>query len=139
MRLWNLSEKNLIAIFIGHACRVRAVAITRENRNIVSTSDDMTLRIWSVKRKINKAVFKAAGYIWKLVITRSDRYIVSCTSTTVNIWDLKKQREIATLEGHTDNIVSLAVTVNSKYIISGSLDNTVRVWRAKYQCNYFRR
>jgi GTPase SAR1 family protein len=44
------------------------------------------------------------------------------------VWDLATGQCRATLKGHTDRIVGLAVTPDGKRVVSGSGDNTLRVW-----------
>ena len=36
---------------------------------------------------------------------------------------------VRTLEGHTNGVYSVAVSPDGQHIVSGSWDNTVRVWR----------
>lgn len=33
--------------------------------------------------------------------------------------------------GHTDEVFSVTITPDGKYIVSGSWDNTIKVWRTK--------
>ena len=47
---------------------------------------------------------------------------------TLKIWDLKTYQEIRTLSSHEDNIYSVAVSADTKHIISGGDDNIVRLW-----------
>jgi WD40 repeat protein len=44
---------------------------------------------------------------------------------------VKKKREEAVLQGHTFRVSSIVITCDDKYIVSGSYDNTVRVWFMK--------
>ena len=45
------------------------------------------------------------------------------------IWNLRDKILEATLQGHTDSVYSVVITSNNKYIVSGSWDNTVRIWK----------
>jgi WD40 repeat protein len=36
--------------------------------------------------------------------------------------------EVKTLEGHTGDIWSVAFSPDGKYIVSGSLDETIKIW-----------
>ena len=43
----------------------------------------------------------------------------------------RKLREIKTLNGHSGNVHSVTINSSGKYIISGSSDNTIKIWRLK--------
>ena len=47
---------------------------------------------------------------------------------TLKIWDLKTYQEIRTLSGHESWINSVAVSADTKHIISGGSDNILRLW-----------
>ena len=47
----------------------------------------------------------------------------------MRIWDFKEKRQEAVLQGHTDPIRSLAITKSDKYAVSGSFDNSARIWK----------
>ena len=47
-----------------------------------------------------------------------------------NLAEIKKQLESnfnLLLEGHTSSVLTVAVTSDNKYIVSGSLDKTIRI------------
>jgi len=45
---------------------------------------------------------------------------------TIKIWDIRKSKEIRTLVGHSSGVYS--VTFDQAKLISGSNDNTIRIW-----------
>jgi WD40 repeat protein len=51
---------------------------------------------------------------------------------TIRVWDTAKRECIATLTGHTDSVLSLALSGDGSVLYSGSggwqNDNTIRVW-----------
>jgi WD40 repeat protein len=54
--------------------------------------------------------------------------------TDDSIWDIPSlsNTPVANLEGHTGNITALAYSAQSKWIVTGSEDGTVRVWDTRY-------
>jgi WD40 repeat protein len=46
----------------------------------------------------------------------------------VKLWDAATGREKATLDGHTGKVTSVAISRDGKRVVSGSRDNTVKVW-----------
>jgi WD40 repeat protein len=50
---------------------------------------------------------------------------------TVKVWDAQSGKEVLTLKGHTDQVSSVAFSVDGKRIASGSYDQTVKVCDAQ--------
>jgi WD40 repeat protein len=60
------------------------------------------------------------------VDSNNDGTIASASDNQILIW--KKKYCIDSLIGHTDAIKSIAFSNNNQFIVSGSIDKTVRVW-----------
>lgn len=50
---------------------------------------------------------------------------------TAKLWNVETGKEIATLKGHTGEIVSLHFNADGDKILTGSFDKTARVKRKK--------
>jgi WD40 repeat protein len=46
------------------------------------------------------------------------------------VWDATTSQETLTLQGHTSSVTSVAFSPDGKRIVSGSLDQTLKVWDA---------
>ena len=46
----------------------------------------------------------------------------------VKVWSVATKSLVSTCEGHTDGVVAVAAMPDGQRILSGSMDNTVRVW-----------
>jgi WD40 repeat protein len=65
-----------------------------------------------------------------LGLLRSGRQQASaCTPPRRRLWDLESGACLQVLEGHTDEIFSCAFNYEGDTLISGSKDNTCRIWR----------
>ena len=56
--VWNIPERKGVACFSGHYGLVVAVAITSDNKYIVSGSEDHTVRLWDVEKRRQEEVFR---------------------------------------------------------------------------------
>ncbi|WVF70261.1 hypothetical protein IAT40_005050 [Kwoniella sp. CBS 6097] len=77
----------------------------------------------------------------RLAISPDKAYLAAAGNAAVRIWDIQSlsNTPIATLEGHTANVVALAYSALGKWIVTGSEDGSVKVWdtrTATIQRNY---
>jgi WD40 repeat protein len=50
---------------------------------------------------------------------------------TVRLWDVETGRLVRILEGHFDDVTTLAFSPTAKTVASGSLDKTVKLWEVE--------
>ncbi|NWV33840.1 DAW1 factor, partial [Grantiella picta] len=48
--------------------------------------------------------------------------------TTAKLWDIEKGEEVATLSGHSAEIIAVSFNTTGDRIITGSFDHTVAIW-----------
>jgi WD40 repeat protein len=98
-----------VATLAGHASLVLGVAVTPDGRYAVSASMDRMLKVWDLpaarKRKPGPPAPEAQ---------------VSKSKGT--------GQAVHTLAGHTDSVMSVAVTPDGRYAVSASWDQTLVVW-----------
>ena len=49
---------------------------------------------------------------------------------TIKLWDVADGREVLTLRGHTAGVICVAFSPDGRHLVSGSIDNTARIWDA---------
>ncbi|MCZ8213920.1 MULTISPECIES: hypothetical protein [unclassified Microcystis] len=47
---------------------------------------------------------------------------------TIKFWSLTSKEELGTLDQPTDNLLSLVISADEKYLIIVSADKTVKIW-----------
>ncbi len=52
---------------------------------------------------------------------------------TVKFWSIESQKKVATLQGHSSYVFSIAFSPDGKYLASSSHDNTVKLWNVESQ------
>ena len=114
----------------GHSNGINSVAISSDNRYIVSGSDDKTVRLWDFKSgKLLKTLNGHSNSVNSVAISSDNRYIVSGSSDkTVKLWDVNSGNFLKTFSEHLSSVNSIAISSDSKYIVSGSWDKTVKLW-----------
>jgi WD40 repeat protein len=124
--IWDVNKGILSNSLIGHLERITNLKIV--DNIILSGSEDKHARLWDKRtgncdilfsghtRGINQIDFDPIN---KRVFTAS-------SDKTIKIWDLRKNQELRTLIGHSNSVN--AITFDQTKLISGSKDNTIRIW-----------
>ena len=110
--------------------RCRAVALTKDGRNIVSASENNTIVVWD--RNTHKREATLAGHAkecYAIWVTEDDRIFSASADNTVKVWAGKSL--IKTLEAHTGFVFGVAVTADGLRIYTASEDKNVIAWDGK--------
>ncbi len=83
------------APFWGHPDPVNAVAVTPDGQQIISGSDDRTVRIWDRQNGTEQTVLTGhTGPVWAVAVTPDGSEIVSVGDQTIRIWDRRSGRQV---------------------------------------------
>jgi len=123
----------LVRTITGHLGQVLAIAITRDDRYLISAGGDCTIKVWDFATgQLVRTLEGHKSFVNAVAVTEDGRYIVSGSAdTTVRIWDLTTGLPIRVLSGHdkTSGFVNaVAVTSDNKYVVSGGADKVVILW-----------
>ena len=144
VRVWDAATGNPVGVPIEERAYVSSVAVSPDGKCIISGSWDHAVRIWDVTtgQAVGKPLEGHTGAAWKVAVSPDGKYIVSGSGenpdsasgqpdNTVRLWDAATGKPIgAPLTGHTDLVLSVAVSPDGQYIVSGSRDGTVLIWDA---------
>jgi hypothetical protein len=121
-----------MSILDGHTSYVNSVACSSDGSQIVSGSDDETLRIWDAASGTVQHTMEGHTNLVTSVGFSSDglRIVSGSYDNTVRIWNATSGTVQRTMEGHTSKVTSVGFSSDGLRIVSGSYDNTVRIWDA---------
>ncbi|KAI5118038.1 hypothetical protein M0805_009220 [Coniferiporia weirii] len=108
---------------------------TPDGRQIVSGSNDNTLRIWDAQTgdPVGEPLTGHSSQVLSVAYSPDGRHIVSGSSDkTLRIWDAQTGELVGEpLTGHSNAVLSVAYSPDGRHIVSGSGDSTLRIWDAQ--------
>ncbi len=142
LRLWDLTTGKEIRQFQGHTKDIRRVAISPDGKQLLSGSFDGTMRLWDIQTGKEVKCFNGPGHFVESVAFTSNGKRVICSygprvveaiqeedaRCSLRLFDLNTGKELKQFKGHTAPILSLAISADGRYLVSGSADRTMRLW-----------
>uniref|UniRef100_A0A8J6ZM29 PQQ-binding-like beta-propeller repeat protein n=1 Tax=Desmonostoc muscorum LEGE 12446 TaxID=1828758 RepID=A0A8J6ZM29_DESMC len=120
----------LLRTLTGHSNSVNAVAVTPNGQQVISASNDDTLKVWNLAT--GEKLFTLTGHsdsVNAIAVTPNGQQVISASlDSTLKVWNLATGEELFTLTGHSDWVNAVAVTPNGQQVISASRDRTIKVW-----------
>jgi WD40 repeat protein len=112
---------------------VNSVAFSSDGLQVVSGSNDNTIRIWNVERGKEEQKLKGhSSQVNSVAFSPDGLQVVSGSNDkTIRIWNVKRGDEEQKLEGHLSSVSSVAFSPNGLQVVSGSRDNNIRIWNVE--------
>jgi WD40 repeat protein len=140
IRLWDVSNGVQIRVLGGHNREIDALAICPNGRCVASGGWDTALKIWELPGgRLLKSFVGHTGGVHSVVFTADGSKVISGAGDppdwegrkpdlTVRVWDAKTGRSLQTLEGFAKHVISVDLSPDGKWLVSGSMDGMVRIW-----------
>jgi len=129
----------------GHMALIRSIAFTPDGSQLVSASDDKTIRVWdlasgkTVRTIRGESAPGPAGKVFAMALSPDGKWLAaggwmdkSAASAPccgdIRLYDFASGKLVALLKGHTSAVDGLAFSPNGSRLISGSADSTAILW-----------
>ncbi len=128
----DLVNRSLIKKFNASQSPPYCLAISADGKQLV-TGRLNEINVWNLdKGTLLYSIKDQVGHIRCLTLSGDgNRALTSATKKNVfeiKVWDLQNQKALHILKGHERQITCLAVSPNGKQAVSGSEDQTLRLW-----------
>ena len=132
IKLWDTQSGFCIATFTEHSSAVTACEFAKRGNVLFTASLDGSIRAWDLVRYRNFRTFTAPTRLSfsSLAVDPSGEVVCagSLDSTDIHIWSVQTGQFLDQLAGHEGPVATLAFAPSGTSLISGSWDNTVRIW-----------
>ena len=125
--------KEIASLKEGDAADVANAIVFTPDRHMLIIGGDGSVRFWDWESSAKPQKISLAGTI-NLAIS-PDGNTLALTSADpqrhtfpIVLWDMSKNEKAGEILGHSDTVTSVAFTSDGKWLFSGSLDRTVKMW-----------
>ncbi|XP_028320988.1 coatomer subunit beta'-like isoform X2 [Gouania willdenowi] len=134
IRVFNYNTLERVHMFEAHADYIRCIAVHPTQPYILTSSDDMLIKLWDWEKKwVCSQVFEGhSHYVMQIVINPKDnnQFASASLDRTIKVWQLGSRTPNFTLEGHEKgvNCIDYYSGGDKPYLISGADDRLVKIW-----------
>ncbi|NWZ99935.1 DAW1 factor, partial [Nesospiza acunhae] len=114
-KLWDLEKGEEVATLNGHSAEIIALSFNTTGDRIITGSFDHTVAVWDVGTGSKLENSKAA---------------MQCPCLCVQLWDAVTGAHIATLAGHSKEVLDVCFDYAGQRIATASADGSARVYNA---------
>ncbi|PAV60277.1 hypothetical protein WR25_07136 [Diploscapter pachys] len=119
VRVWDMQTGACQRRFKSHSDIVNAVHPARRGPQLIcSASDDGCAKVHDIRMK--DAVKTYENKYQQTAVTFND--------TSDQVWDMRKDEVAYVLRGHGDTITGISLSPDGNYVLSNSMDCSVRTW-----------
>ncbi|EAU89183.1 transcriptional repressor [Coprinopsis cinerea okayama7 len=136
IRIWDIAKRRIRNVFDGHQQEIYSLEFSLDGRLIVSGSGDKTARIWdmvtleSTVLTINDPIPSESSHGDDAMdIDGGDSVLpVAATAPTTSGSGEESGGSSTTPHNNDGGVTTVAISPDSRYVASGSLDRIVRIW-----------
>jgi len=135
-----ISKESILQLdTLGHTAKIKKNIIVTKSGDIITASDDKTIRVWSSvtgkeKRKILGQIGAGSGEIFAIALSPDEKWLAVggyFKYDEIRIYNYPTGELIKVLKSHSNVVNDLAFDSDGKYLISGSADDSAKIWSAK--------
>jgi WD40 repeat protein len=137
IKQYNLSNSTIARTFDGHADVVNVIAVSLNNKWMISGSNDKTARIWDlVTGKPIRVLPVSCWKVTAVAFSDDSKYAVTgCNDGSIKVWEVETGKLVSQIEANGQAVKDLQFTKNKQFVyaavmLRGSTNYGLRVWQS---------
>jgi WD40 repeat protein len=131
--IWSIQSGKQLLTFKGHKDKVYAIAWSPDSKFVASGGRETCIFVWEAETgiKVREPLNAATSINCVAFDSTASMLVTGGFDNRVVVWELpKKDRAVVKyrMKGHSDAVETVALSPDGQFIVSGSRDDTLRVW-----------
>ena len=129
VKIWDLAEGKVIKTLSTGILQIRSIHFLSDCKRFVVGGDN-GFKLWSTEQETPLMVPGISSTeAFRTILTPDEKNIITCSGKVSSVWDLQTGHMLKLLRGgHTEDIISLGVSPDGRWLVSGARDGTLCVW-----------
>lgn len=149
LSIWDIRTTQRIRKLKGHNGFVNSCQGSRRGTQmLVSGADDNTIKLWDSRKRYAVQTYDNGYQVTAVCYNDTAECVITGgLDNELKVWDIRKKEILYRLRGHTDTMLvillsleffvislfllfstGIALSPDGSYILSNSMDNTLRIW-----------
>ena len=136
LMIWDVRKEEPERKFSSHTSAIKAIDwSTYKYGYLISGGGtrDMTLKLWNINNMTLVDSINTSSQICNITFSKISHEFITTQGYVNNyiyVWDSRNMTIKATLKGHKQRVVYMALSPDSRKIVTGAGDETLRFWNA---------
>lgn len=113
----------------AHEGEVVGIACESTNTLMISAGYQGDIKVWDFKGRELKSRWDVGCSVVKIVFNRLNGLLATVADDfVIRLFDVVALRMVRKFEGHTDRVTDMCFSEDGKWLLSSSMDGTLRIW-----------